>query len=217
MDISFDCDKCGKHLVIDSAGAGITIDCPECGKPVYVPSSARANQQDAPVRVEAASASRKAASAETPAFEDMRSLKDSRRVESPPFVPAKYGTLRVIAGLYKALAVVLGIAAALSLLLVIPMTARMGGGLTAAIEAIGVIIMAAFGVMLCLATAEGIRAFIDIEENTRATRLMLEQRFFSARRDTTPVADEPPHTSHADDQSVKSTGHAQFRGSSSSW
>jgi DNA-directed RNA polymerase subunit RPC12/RpoP len=52
MDISFTCDKCGKHLVVDEAGAGITIDCPECGKPIYVPSSPPPSRQDTPVRVE---------------------------------------------------------------------------------------------------------------------------------------------------------------------
>jgi hypothetical protein len=58
MDISFDCDSCGKHLVVDQAGAGITIDCPGCGKPVYVPSTA---SQSSPIRVELKSASRNTA------------------------------------------------------------------------------------------------------------------------------------------------------------
>jgi len=38
MDIKFACGKCGQHLVIDHAGAGITIDCPGCDKAVCVPS-----------------------------------------------------------------------------------------------------------------------------------------------------------------------------------
>jgi predicted RNA-binding Zn-ribbon protein involved in translation (DUF1610 family) len=56
MDISFDCDSCGKHLVIDEAGAGITIDCPGCGKPVYVPSTGSQKPSDPPTRVEVRSA-----------------------------------------------------------------------------------------------------------------------------------------------------------------
>lgn len=53
MDISFNCDKCGKNLVIDNAGAGITIDCPQCGKAVYVPSAAPSPKpKDPPARVE---------------------------------------------------------------------------------------------------------------------------------------------------------------------
>ena len=56
MDISFTCDKCGKKLVVDEAGAGITIDCPGCGKPIYVPSSSPPSRQDTPERVEVKSA-----------------------------------------------------------------------------------------------------------------------------------------------------------------
>jgi len=52
MDISFTCDKCGKILVIDEAGAGITIDCPQCGKAVYVPSTTPPKPKEVPVRVE---------------------------------------------------------------------------------------------------------------------------------------------------------------------
>ncbi len=52
MDISFTCDKCGKILVIDEAGVGITIDCPQCGKAVYVPSAMPPKPKEAPVRVE---------------------------------------------------------------------------------------------------------------------------------------------------------------------
>jgi len=66
MDISFICDKCGKTLVIDEAGAGISIDCPECGKAVYVPSAARSKQKDVPVRVELKSSKPVAAPASPP-------------------------------------------------------------------------------------------------------------------------------------------------------
>jgi len=37
MDIAFACDKCGQHLVIDGAGAGLTILCPRCGVGLAVP------------------------------------------------------------------------------------------------------------------------------------------------------------------------------------
>jgi hypothetical protein len=62
MDISFDCDKCGKHLLVDEAGAGITIECPGCGKPVYVPSPSSQNQSAPPTRVEVKPTSPKPAS-----------------------------------------------------------------------------------------------------------------------------------------------------------
>ena len=36
-DIVFDCPQCGKSLVIDYRGAGLTINCSDCGTPVLVP------------------------------------------------------------------------------------------------------------------------------------------------------------------------------------
>ena len=36
-DIVFDCPHCGKNLVIDYRGAGLTIQCSDCGKDVLVP------------------------------------------------------------------------------------------------------------------------------------------------------------------------------------
>jgi uncharacterized Zn finger protein len=40
MDIVFNCQACGQHLVIDEAGAGLVVQCPECGKDVTVPNPA---------------------------------------------------------------------------------------------------------------------------------------------------------------------------------
>jgi len=37
MDISFACEKCGQHIVIDEAGAGQRFDCPQCGAGIVVP------------------------------------------------------------------------------------------------------------------------------------------------------------------------------------
>jgi predicted RNA-binding Zn-ribbon protein involved in translation (DUF1610 family) len=61
MDISFECGTCGKHLVVNEAGAGISIDCPGCGKPVYVPNPTSQSQSAPPTRVEIKSTSRKPA------------------------------------------------------------------------------------------------------------------------------------------------------------
>ena len=36
-DIFFKCGKCGKHLVVDDAGAGLQVNCPECNSSVLVP------------------------------------------------------------------------------------------------------------------------------------------------------------------------------------
>ncbi|MBU0716052.1 MAG: hypothetical protein KJ964_11900 [Verrucomicrobia bacterium] len=38
-DIIFECGVCGKSLVINSLGAGLTITCPDCGAEQQVPSS----------------------------------------------------------------------------------------------------------------------------------------------------------------------------------
>src|ERR1017187_2741557 len=103
MDISFDCEKCGKHLVIDEAGAGITIDCPECGKPIYIPSPASHKPSDPPTRVEVKSAIPKAQPVSTPKASSSRG---ERRTDWPlPPLVTKYGTLRTIANFCQFMAV----------------------------------------------------------------------------------------------------------------
>jgi DNA-directed RNA polymerase subunit RPC12/RpoP len=37
MDIAFNCDKCGQHVVIDESGAGMTVQCPSCSSDLIVP------------------------------------------------------------------------------------------------------------------------------------------------------------------------------------
>ncbi len=37
MDISFNCSACGKHLIVDEAGAGMKVQCPECGNGTIIP------------------------------------------------------------------------------------------------------------------------------------------------------------------------------------
>jgi SPP1 gp7 family putative phage head morphogenesis protein len=39
MDIAFNCDKCGQHIVIDEAGAGMIVPCPTCGASLIVPAT----------------------------------------------------------------------------------------------------------------------------------------------------------------------------------
>jgi hypothetical protein len=88
MDISFTCDKCGKNLVIDDAGAGITIDCPQCGKPIYVPSSPPPSRQDAPQRVEVKSAKPKSPFIPAPVTSKYPSLPPSSAREKSTIHPA---------------------------------------------------------------------------------------------------------------------------------
>jgi len=42
-DIKFNCPECGKHLVVDERGAGMTLTCTDCGKPIVIPNP---NEQD---------------------------------------------------------------------------------------------------------------------------------------------------------------------------
>ncbi len=37
MDITFDCNKCGQHIAIDEAGAGMVVNCPSCEASLKVP------------------------------------------------------------------------------------------------------------------------------------------------------------------------------------
>lgn len=37
MDVSFSCDKCGQHILIDASGAGLSIQCPNCEVTLTVP------------------------------------------------------------------------------------------------------------------------------------------------------------------------------------
>ncbi len=40
MDITFSCSKCGQHIAIDEAGAGLQVECPKCGQSLSVPMAA---------------------------------------------------------------------------------------------------------------------------------------------------------------------------------
>jgi len=37
MDITFSCTKCGQHIAIDEAGAGMSVQCPKCDASLTVP------------------------------------------------------------------------------------------------------------------------------------------------------------------------------------
>jgi phage FluMu protein Com len=36
-DIFFKCRVCGKYLVVDDEGAGLTVDCPDCRASISIP------------------------------------------------------------------------------------------------------------------------------------------------------------------------------------
>ena len=43
MDITFNCDSCGQHIVVDETGAGASVNCPKCGKSLSVPATTASN------------------------------------------------------------------------------------------------------------------------------------------------------------------------------
>jgi hypothetical protein len=49
MDISFHCEKCGQHIVVEEAGAGLVVQCPKCGQSLSVPSAAAGTPLATPV------------------------------------------------------------------------------------------------------------------------------------------------------------------------
>jgi hypothetical protein len=96
-------------------------------------------------------------------------------------VEKKYAVLRTLAGLYKVLAfVVAGLYALLALLSLVagasvPMggMSGLGGGL---LSAIFLLIMGGLAFIFFYALSELMYVFMDIEENTRKTNMMLSQR-----------------------------------------
>ena len=51
MDITFNCDKCGQHVVIDESGAGMTVQCPSCSSALIVPPVERPAVADENIQV----------------------------------------------------------------------------------------------------------------------------------------------------------------------
>lgn len=45
MDISFHCNKCGQHILIDEAGAGVSVECPACKQQLVVPKSSQPDRR----------------------------------------------------------------------------------------------------------------------------------------------------------------------------
>ena len=43
-DISFNCPKCGGHLVVDQRGEGVSVPCPHCRKAISIPVSSKATR-----------------------------------------------------------------------------------------------------------------------------------------------------------------------------
>ena len=78
----------------------------------------------------------------------------------------RYAALRIVVGIYRILAFLVGIAAIIVIAIGIRSIDRGDEGI---LFIIGGILGGLVGVVTALAAAEGIRVFLDIEENTRNT------------------------------------------------
>jgi DNA-directed RNA polymerase subunit RPC12/RpoP len=210
MDISFNCGTCGKDLVVDEAGAGITIDCPGCGKPVYVPSPAPPDQSGTPTRVEVKPTTQKAPPvlpAKTPASSSNR-----QTAWSLPPLTVKYGALRTIANICQFMAVPTAIIHVLLAFFLFnqadPLLAPVYGHV-AIIPAAVTVVVGVLSMVSLFAIAESIRVFIAIEENTRAVRQMMEYELAYKYRPGTPPP-KPPAVPSPSNQSPPPPSHVRF-------
>ena len=90
--------------------------------------------------------------------------KDGEQSESA--ATSRYPALRIVAGIYRILAFLVGIAA---IIVVVVGVRALDNGSEGILLILGGILGGLIGVVTNLAAAEGIRVFLDIEENTRNT------------------------------------------------
>ncbi|MSR65548.1 MAG: hypothetical protein EXS18_07195 [Verrucomicrobiae bacterium] len=165
MDITFNCDKCGQSLVVDSQGAGITIKCPKCGRALIVPDTSTSTGTKPPYRTQ-----------------KPRANYSSIVSNLPPLIEPKYKMLRFLVPALKVLAVVSVPMVIGSQIVVFPFLSQLAAlspqfpqlAIKLLLVACG-IIMAGFSFVSTWACAEGIQLAIDVEENTRSSRLDLER------------------------------------------
>ncbi len=69
-DIRFECSKCGQHLVVEAAGAGLTADCPICNTSMTVPRPGAKREGSSEARGRAGSSTVAAPEPVRPAYAD---------------------------------------------------------------------------------------------------------------------------------------------------
>jgi len=196
MDIAFYCDKCGQHIVVDAAGAGLPVNCPNCSATLTVPKTARedvsVDNQTGPKKGAAVwkcvkcgerieeqfdscwkcGTDRTGAVAVKP--EVIREVKEEVEQHEPvkKHEPTKnteqsrYPALRAICGVYSFLAWVVGIVTAIG---AVACFLSEQPGAARLIAGVAVIVIGVVMVVTLLALSESIMVFLDIEENTRET------------------------------------------------
>jgi len=101
---------------------------------------------------------------------EIKNAIESSKDSMNPISESKYPALRTISGFYQFLAIIIGIGSALGLLYGIKAAGTKAAGTTIIIYAL---IMGLMGVITLLAISEGIKLFIQIEDNTNKQNSLL--------------------------------------------
>jgi hypothetical protein len=88
-------------------------------------------------------------------------------------------------------------------------------GGVAIVQAVGIAVVGVFATVALLGAAESIRVFIDIEENTRATRQMMEYDMANKYRTAPPPTEATTAGSPQTNKPPQSAGHVRFGGTTS--
>jgi hypothetical protein len=85
------------------------------------------------------------------------------------------------------------------------------GGL-AFVRAVVIIVMGVFSVVILLGAAESIRVFLAIEENTRATRQMMEYELVNKYRTPVPSTEASTPAAPSTNPSAQAASRVKFSG-----
>jgi|SRR6516162_3869201 hypothetical protein len=167
MSISATCPTCGQKGEVPESVQGLRVKCPTCGQPFKVPPAASTGQ--------AADVTPPSASAEAPPPRPASSGEQLRSEEPapatsiiPPRPPLKYPALRAIAAVNEALGLFALVAGLAGMLLLFFGSTELNKNLF--ISLFGWTVLAPLGFF---ASAQILRVFLDIEENTRYQNMLL--------------------------------------------
>jgi hypothetical protein len=170
MTISAVCPTCGQKGEVPDSLQGLRVKCPTCGQPFKVPLSPAAMPSPEPGSSSKLGLDQRKEPKTEPAQVEQAKGPDPDEPSSivPPRPPLKYPALRAIAAVNEALglfALVLGLAA---MCIILFGTTTPSTGLFASAFCWTVLVPIGF-----FASAQMLRVFLDIEENTRYQNLLL--------------------------------------------
>jgi hypothetical protein len=127
---------------------------------------------------------------------------------------SKYKALRAIANFCQFVAVPVAILYVLSAFFLFKAESSLDVPL-AVVEAAGLVVAGVFSMVVLWAAAEAIRVFIDIEENTRAVRQIMEHEFRGKYQTSTPTTEALRVSAETPNHSPQSSSQVRFGGTSS--